>query len=1190
MDPAGAFHSLKLLSRSSFYDEASMEGIRKILGLQPHESLPEHDIKGIRFGTTVATNALLERKGGNVALLITKGFRDLLEIGYQNRPHIFQLCIEKPSLLYSLVTEVEERIDAGGRVVKKVDETALTAQIQKIKDAGVDACAVVLLHSWINPEHECACERVLRDNGFANVFLSHRSVNLVKVVSRGQSTLLDAYLSIVLARYIDSIKSQTGTIPLEFMQSSGMLAPSGSFMGKNAVLSGPAGGVVAVAGIAADKNIRGAIGFDMGGTSTDVSRYDGDFQKRYDQVIAGIPLQIEMLDIHTVAAGGGSILSFDGQKMSAGPESAGADPGPACYGTGGPLTVSDANLITGRIIPEYFPKTFGTDGRSALHSETVRHAFQNLTLEINHTMGTAYSPEETANGFLRIANEKMSLAIKEISVSRGFDARDYALVCFGGAGGQHACAIARQLDIKTIIIHPLSSLMSAYGIGMTRPAWKTARSVLRPYNRTVHEEMPGLFDEMERHLRSGASTDNGHMVKREIDLRPEGTDSSLSMAYGAYEETVRAFRKRYRSLYGFSITETPLEIVNVKIELTESSDFFSSFREGERQIREMPKPRSFHHIYFAASPHRVPVYLRDTLPLHSVMQGPVVIIDHNSTVIVEPDFEAEMDEHGHIIISVQSERPAGPGTRAGNPDPVLLEVFSNMFMGISHEMGHTLRNTASSVNMKERLDFSCAVFDASGNLVANAPHIPVHLGSMADTVKAVIEANGASMRPGDAYLTNNPYKGGSHLPDMTVVSPVFSDSGDMLFCTAARGHHADVGGTTPGSMPPEASHIDEEGVLLDNFLLVRDGIMREDALKDLLAGHRYPARNIQERMHDFRAQVAACHKGAKELQRVITRHGTDMVLRYMKYIQDNSGYAVKKALGQFLDTGGSFQSSFEDHLDDGTPIKVNIAVTQGGNPPETIRAVIDFSGSGAQHVHSNLNAPFAVSRSAVLYVLRALTGRDIPLNSGCLHAVEIIIPSGTILHPEYPVPVASGNVETSQRIVDALLGAFGISAASQGTMNNLLFEVEGEHPYYETIAGGAGAMDGCPGASGVQVHMTNTRITDPEILEVRHPAVRLETFTLRRNSGGKGEYFGGDGVIRELRFLKPATVSIISERRVYSPYGAKGGDAGKKGLNLLKKADGETRALKHRDVLKAETGDSIVIKTPGGGGYGKPRV
>lgn len=1186
IDPNGIFHSLKLLSDSPGYKDASIEGIRRILGLKPENPLPEEIIKGIRFGTTVATNALLERKGCRVALLVTKGFSDLLQIGYQNRPDIFSLCIDKPSPLYSAVIEVGERLDSNGNVEKEVDKYRLRDDIMKLRDQGCDAIAVVLMHSWINPSHELLCNDLLKENGFKNIFLSHRAVNLIKIVSRGQSTLVDAYLSKALAEYINGIANCAGRIPVEHMQSDGRLSQPLSFTGKNAILSGPAGGVIAVAGIA-DKIGCGVLGFDMGGTSTDVSRFDGDLERVFEQVIGGIPLQSDTLNIITVAAGGGSILSFEDRKMTVGPLSAGADPGPASYGIGGPLTVTDANLITGRIIPDYFPTTFGKDGKSPLDTGIVKDKFSLLTDEINNSISTSYTLQDVASGFLRVANEKMATAIKEISVSKGFDTRDYSLVSFGGAGGQHACSIASLLDIDRIIIHPLSSLMSAYGIGLSSPSGKSSRTLLKTYNRKTHDKLQAAFKEMEKELvKKRVSEEMRCITKHEIDIRPEGADSYLTLNYTDYNETLTNFKEQYKRLFGFAPDNKLLEVVNLRVEVIEIEEFFTLYREKSRSDSEMLEPVSYENIYFEGRSIKAPVYLRENLPTLAMIKGPAIIIDSNSTVVIEPGFNAEKDESGLIVITRLTKQSEFSVTSV-RPDPVLLEVFNSLFKGIASEMGITLKNTAYSVNMKERLDFSCALFDSVGNLAANAPHIPVHLGAMSDTVKSILEENRKTMKPGDIYLTNNPYNGGSHLPDMTTICPVFSDREELIFITASRGHHSDIGGITPGSMPPYSTHIDEEGVLIDNLLLVREGVFRERVLTEMLSGHRYPVRNISERISDLKAQIAACNKGMKELRYVIERYGLQTVMEYMKFIQDNSEYSVKKALNWFLNKDGFFSSTFEDHLDDGTLIKVLVNIESGKKPPETLKAVIDFTGTGKHHTSDSLNAPLSVVRSAVIYVLRSLVERDIPLNSGCLKPVDIIVPKGSILNPSYPMPVASGNVETSQRIVDVLLGAFGIAAASQGTMNNLIFEVKGEAPYYETIAGGSGAVEGCSGASGVQVHMTNTRITDPEILEHRHPGVRLERFTLRRGSGGSGKYHGGDGVIREIRFLKPATVSILSERRVYPPYGVKGGEPGKKGRNLYKKIDGKTVTLGHREILKVDKDESLIIETPGGGGYGK---
>ncbi|MEW6586422.1 MAG: hydantoinase/oxoprolinase family protein, partial [Nitrospirota bacterium] len=909
VDPEGRFHTLKLLSESSEYGDASIEGIRRILSLKRGERLPGERIEGIRFGTTIATNALLERKGGRVGLLITKGFADLLAIGYQNRPDIFKLCIEKPMPLYSSVFEIDERIDCYGRVVRGIDKEGLSEEIGRMKAEALDGVAVVFMHSWINPEHEILCGEILREKCISRVFLSHRTVNQIKIVSRGQSSVVDGYLSTVLAQYLQDIQAEIGSIPIEFMLNNGTLAGAESFAGKNALLSGPAGGVIAVSNIAEDRGYRFAIGFDMGGTSTDVSRFDGRHERIFEKEIAGIPLQIEMLSINTVAAGGGSILSFDGRKMLVGPESAGSDPGPACYGFGGPLTVTDANLMTGRLIPEYFPKTFGADRRSSADADIAENNFRILTEEINKTTGSSFSPQDIANGFLKVANEKMAMAIREISVSRGFDVRDYTLVCFGGAGGQHACDIASLLDMDSILIHPLCSVLSAYGIGLAHPARKVSRTFLMPFTESNVGRLDRLFVEME----NGVSFKKGPLVdsctfRREIDLRPRGTETFLTLEYGTFDQIRTVFNARYESLYGFLPDDTALEVVNVRVEIAEPAKFFGPYIDA--RPTGINGPISQREIYFEnCKSISVPVYHWQRLSAFFSLRGPACIVDDKTTIIVNPDFEASLDEKGVLMMKrLKSKKTRKVSKCSNKPDPILLEVFNNLFMGVAREMGSALGNTAYSVNMKERLDFSCAVFDAAGNLVANAPHIPVHLGAMSDTVKSVLEDNRSSMKPGDLYLSNNPYRGGSHLPDLTVVCPVFSERGEIIFFTANRGHHADIGGTTPGSMPPESSHIDEEGIVIDGLLLVREGVFREDTLKSVLADHPYPARNIRERIGDVKAQVAACHKGMVEIYRVIDRYGMDTVMDYMRFILDNAELAIRDALYGFLQGRSEFKA------------------------------------------------------------------------------------------------------------------------------------------------------------------------------------------------------------------------------------------------------------------------------------------
>ncbi|MFQ5330176.1 MAG: hydantoinase B/oxoprolinase family protein [Thermodesulfobacteriota bacterium] len=1190
IDPRGRFHTAKLLSSSPEYVDPSIEIIRRVLGVEGGGALPAAEIESIRFGTTVATNALLERRGGRVALFITKGFGDLLEIGFQARPNIFALCIKKPTQLYERVVEVEERMNQGGRVVRGIDLKGLEEGIGEVVAAGIDAVAVVFLHSWVNPEHEIACGEALKRRGVKRVFLSHQTMNCIKAVTRGQSAVVDAYLSPVIESYIEQIEGDTEGIKVEFMESSGGLSHPRSFMGKDALFSGPAGGLVAVATVAGEVGSKGVIGFDMGGTSTDVSRFDGRFERVHEQTIGGIELQKESLHIVSVASGGGSILWFDGQRMRVGPESAAASPGPACYGFGGPLTVTDANLMAGRISPDYFPATFGPQRDAPLNTVVVREKFSEMAEKINRATGGAMTPVETALGFLTIANEVMARAIREISVSRGFDVREYSLMSFGGAGGQHACSLASMLDMREVIFHPLSGLMSACGIGVAIPTRKMVKTLLYSYTRESHNDLAAHFDTLEDESIGG--DEGGKLtITREVDIRPIGADAFITVTYGTFAETMTSFIAGYRRLFGFSPEERPLEVVNLRVEAVEGGSYFPPYHENFN-IAVEEAPPTFQSICYREGVIEARVYRRHHLTTGTTIEGPAVIVDPYSSFIIDSHYEGEVVASGAIIARsrAQEKRRASTcmlGSDPLKPDPIMLEVFHNLFMGVAVEMGHALRNTAHSVNIKERNDFSCAVFNSRGDLIANAPHIPVHLGSMADTVQAVLESRGDEMELGDIYLTNNPYRGGSHLPDMTVVCPIFSEAGEILFFTAARGHHADIGGTTPGSMPPVASHIDEEGILIDDLLLVRGGEFREGELTAVLTDHPYPVRNLQERIYDIKAQIAACRRGERGLMDIVGQYGWNVVDHYMEFIQENGACAVRQALARFLGNKKFFTAAFEDFLDDGTPIRATVSINGGESPPDSVRGVIDFTGTGPYHEHDNLNAPLSVTRSAVLYFLRTLTGSEMPLNSGCLRPIDIIVPVGSILKPSYPASVASGNVETSQRVVDVLLGAMKVAAASQGTMNNILLEVEGGTPYYETIAGGAGATDGCDGASGVQVHMTNTRITDPEVLEQRHPQVRLEQFRLRKGSGGAGQYRGGEGVVREIRFLKPAEVTIISERRRIAPYGMEGGGAGKRGANLYIMRNGEEVSLPHRAAVKLGGGGSILIETPGGGGYGK---
>ncbi|NOY64457.1 MAG: 5-oxoprolinase, partial [Nitrospirae bacterium] len=1121
-----------------------------------------------------------------VLLITTKGFRDMLEIGYQSRDDIFDLCIKKPEILYKNVIEIEERIDSKGNIVTPLKEESLLRKLREIDFSEYDTVAVVLLHSWRNPVHEEMVARLLKEQGLEDVLLSSAVSRQIKIITRGNATVVDAYLAPVIERYLRELREEITDVKIEFFISSGGLVTPELFKGRDALLSGPAGGVMAVVDISKNMGLKGAIGFDMGGTSTDVCRFDGEIERVYEKKINSIEIHTEMLDINTIASGGGSILSFDGERLMVGPESAGADPGPACYGFGGPLTVTDANLFTGRLVKEYMPKTFGPERKGAIDPSIVRKGFERLTTEINDRLSKQFLPEEIALGFLRIANEKMAMAIKEISISKGVDVRDYTLVCYGGAGGQHACAVASELGIREILFHPLAGLFSAYGIGLSMPVVKTSRTYITVFNRDNFEEIINKVEELYDELSRDISFHSCKILK-EIDLRVKDTEYSFTIPLTDFEDMLARFRERYKRVFGFYREDMIIETAAMRVSVMDDESFFPELV-LEKKDATSAEPVSYQSLFTENGWITVPVYRRDALPEGMMMEGPYLIVDDFTTIVVEEGFVAEALSNGLIRARRVKEYQSHTGDTRDDDraDPVLLEIFNSLFMGIATEMGHTLRNTAFSVNIRERLDFSCAIFDPECGLVANAPHIPVHLGSMADTVKAVLERHYGNIKQGDAYLSNNPFRGGSHLPDLTVVYPVFSSSGELLFFTAARGHHADIGGKTPGSMPPESSHIDEEGVLIDSMCILRDGCFMEDELREVFSNHTYPVRNIEQSIQDIKAQLAACRKGEAELLYVISRYGYETVRKYMAFIQKNAEMAVREALHKLLKGEENAEFTFSDFLDDGSGISVRITVQDGTAPPLTTTATIDFSGTSLQHDNDNLNAPLSVTASAVLYVLRALTGKDMPLNSGCLRPVRIIAPEGTLLNPRYPVAVASGNVETSQRIVDVLLGAFGVAAASQGTMNNLLFEVHGEKPYYETVGGGSGAMDGCDGASAVQVHMTNTKITDPEIIELRHPGVRLRRFSIRRGSGGLGRYRGGDGIIRELEFLRPATVTIISERRRRPPFGLKGGIPGYRGVNLHRDINGKIKMLPHRVSLTVKAGESVIIKTPGGGGYG----
>jgi len=1185
IDSSNKIHTSKVLSESTLYDDSVIAGIRQILQLSSGEKIPLEKIERVRIGTTVATNALLERKGSKTALLITSGFKDLLEIGNQARPSLFDLSIVKPVQLYHSVTEIEERLDADGNIIHKLDEQKLELDLTNLYNSGIQSVAIVLMHSWKNPVHEEMCYNIAKKIGFSNISISSHIMPLIKIVGRGQTTVVDSYLYPILSKYILSLRKELGDIPIEFMQSSGGLTDGKSLTGKDAILSGPAGGAIGCATVGEMNSLDSIIGFDMGGTSTDVSRYDGHFSRVTEVETGGINFQASSLDIETVAAGGGSLLRFDGQRLQVGPESAGAIPGPVCYGLEGQLAVTDANLVLGRINPNFFPEVFGPKQNSKLNSERVILEFEKLRSKINKNTKSSFSVEKLAKGFLDIANEKMAGAIKKVSVSRGYDVRNHALVCFGGAAPQHCCSIAKILGIKKIVIHPLSSLLSAYGIANAEQFRYGIKSVVENFDTYSHKdalsEISSLESPLIDEIKNLGILQENITTKKYLDLRMVGTDTPLIIPFADYKSMLASFRKKHSDFFGF-FPSNELEIANVRVEVsghrTKVGDSFVDCSLAK------PKPIHYAEVYFDDNFVSTPLYSIESLPIGFEISGPAIIIDRNSTINIEPGFEVSVNKLGHLVINQEVLQKS---QFSSERDAISLEIFNNLFMSIAEQMGFTLQNTAHSVNIKERLDFSCALFDGNGNLVANAPHVPVHLGAMSESVKSIIMANKGKMKEGDYYLINNPHKGGSHLPDLTVIAPVFSGSTKPIFYVASRGHHADIGGITPGSIPPFSKTIYEEGIIIDNFLIVEKGKLREKEFENILLSSENPARNIEERKHDINAQIAAVSKGIHEIGNMIEKYELSTVQSYMKYIRENSAEAMNDALKDYLGDDDIKEKVFEDFLDDGSKISVKIKIVKKEGSILPFHAIVDFSGTDSQ-MDNNLNAPIAVTKAAVLYVFRLLINKDIPLNSGCLDQIEIIIPEGSLLNPSDDAAVVGGNVETSQRITDVLLGALGIAAASQGTMNNFVFGSEDNSgkQYYETIAGGSGAIDGFSGASAVQVHMTNTRSTDPEILENRFREVRLEKFEIRRNSGGTGQYNGGDGVIREIGFLEPRKVSIVSERRNIPPYGLSGGTAASCGSNILRKISGEEIDLGGKVERVIKSGETVIIQTPGGGGFG----
>jgi len=1190
--PDGGLVTHKLLSENpEAYSDAAVQGIRHLLALPPGTAIPSARISAVKMGTTVATNALLERKGERTVLLITKGFRDALRIGYQARPKIFARHIIKPDMLYERVVEVDERVRADGTVERAMDLDALRGELQRAQADGIRAVAIVLMHAYRYRAHEQQLAALARELGFPQVSASHEVSPLIKLVGRGDTTVVDSYLSPILRRYVAQVASElegknaveTST-RLMFMMSSGGLTAADLFRGKDAILSGPAAGVVGMAETARSAGFSRVIGFDMGGTSTDVSHFAGEYERAFETEVAGVRMRAPMMLIHTVAAGGGSILHYDGARFRVGPDSAGANPGPKCYRRGGPLAVTDANVMVGKLIPDFFPQIFGPQQNLPLDAEAVRGAFTALAKKI----GDGRTAEQTADGFIKIAVENMANAIKKISVQRGYDVTRYALNCFGGAGGQHACLVADALGMTSVLIHPLSSLLSAYGMGLADIRSVRQQAIEEPLGDKALAAVGKVARLLAKQVIAEVAGQGVAVEKIKLHVRAyiryAGTDTPLIVGAGGFTarrgENVSlaslakmksAFERAHKAQFGFVDRSKGLVIEAISVEaIGGGARFKEKLRKTTR--RKLPAPARRTRFFSSGKWQRVCVYLRETLAPGHKIKGPAIIVEPHQTVVVEPGWQAKLTARDHLVLRrVQKlARARAIGTHA---DPVMLEVFNNLFMSIAEQMGVTLQNTAYSVNIKERLDFSCAVFDGDGSLVANAPHMPVHLGSMDRAVETVIRENRGKIRPGDAYAINAPYNGGTHLPDITVCTPVF-DGAKILFWVASRGHHADVGGISPGSMSPNATTIEQEGVYIDNFKLVERGRFREKELYALLTGDKFPARNPLQNVNDIKAQIAANEMGVRELRKMVRYFTLPVVRAYMRHVQDNAAESVRRVIDRLHD------SAFAVETDQGNTIRVRIVVDK-----QRREATVDFTGTSPQQP-SNFNAPEPVTRAAVLYVFRVMVDDDIPMNAGCLRPIRIVIPKKSLLSPEFPAAVVAGNVETSQEVTNCLFGALDAMAAAQGTMNNLNFG-NAQYQYYETICSGSPAGPGFPGTDAVHTHMTNTRLTDPEVLEFRYP-VLLEDFHIRKDSGGRGRWKAGDGVRRTIRFLEKMECTILSGHRRVPPFGLAGGGDGQVGENWVRRKDGRMERLHGCDATVIDAGEAIIIQTPTAGGYGKP--
>ncbi|CCV07809.1 5-oxoprolinase [Mesorhizobium metallidurans STM 2683] len=1228
-DPEGGLHPKKLLSENpEAYADAAIQGIRELLGLEFGAPIPADLIGDIKMGTTVATNALLERKGDRVLLLITKGFRDALRIAYQARPDIFAKEIILPEQLYERVIEIDERVRADGNVERLLDIAACRPAIEQARADGIDAVAIVFMHAWKYPDHEKAVAKVCRKLGFSQVSVSHEVSPLIKLVGRGDTTVVDAYLSPILSRYVRKVaeelgvslldgeiaakRPERGAVPptsrsvtppsalpsllplaispkrgeisqsprLMFMMSSGGLTAADMFQGKDALLSGPAGGVVGMVETAKLAGFDKVIGFDMGGTSTDVAHYDGDYERAFDTEVAGVRIRAPMMRIHTVAAGGGSVLHYEAGRFRAGPDSAGANPGPAAYRRGGPLAVTDANVMLGKLQPDFFPAIFGPGQNEPLDVETVRVKFAALAAEI----GDGRAPEAVAEGFVTIAVENMANAIKKISVQRGYDVTEYLLNCFGGAGGQHACLVADALGMEAVLIHPFSGLLSAYGIGLSSVFASRQQALLKPLAEESRTEIgnliAGLRTAVTAELAAQGIAEDAVAAKPVLHIRYDGTDTTLPVNFeeDSIFQARRDFETAHKAQFGFVYDDKPMIVETVGVEGTDTGG--AGREESDSETEDLTlNPSQTREIFTEGEWRNAGIFRREALKPGHRIAGPALIIEPNQTIVVEPGWQAEITARNHVLLRrvEKKRRQAALGTVA---DPVMLEVFNNLFMSIAEQMGVTLQNTAYSVNIKERLDFSCAVFDRHGALVANAPHMPVHLGSMDRSVETIIRLNSGDIHPGDVFALNAPYNGGTHLPDITVVTPVFDDAKkNILFYVASRGHHADIGGTAPGSMTPLATTVDEEGVLFDNFRIVDRGRFREKELETLLTDHHYPARNPHQNIADLKAQIAANEKGVAELRKMVAHFGLDVVEAYMGHVQDNAAESVRRVLERLPDS-----SVYEYPTDTGQVIKVKISVDR-----KKREATVDFTGTSPV-MKNNFNAPEPVARAAVLYAFRVMVEDMIPMNAGCLRPINIVIPDGCMLKPAYPAAVVAGNVETSQHVTNALFGAMGAMANAQGTMNNLTFGNR-KYQYYETICSGspAGRMNsgrGFAGTSGVHTHMTNSRLTDPEVLELRFP-VLLEDFHIREGSGGKGRWSAGDGTKRTIRFLEKMECAILSSHRNRPPQGLDGGGDGEAGSTKVRRGNGAIEVLKACDQTVLDAGEAVILTTPTPGGFGK---